>query len=227
MVKFKLRIWAFTSWNQITTSEVHTTAIRRNKAIGGSRLPVGLWSNTDQVLERKSKISSRKSQGKMLLTSCPYIGKSLTIFWPKLTKCYWHLVNILEKKKVDYIFDPNRQNIIDSLSICWRKLEYILTQIGKILLISSRYIGESSNIFWPKLAKYYWHLVNILAKAWTYFDSNWEKLDYILTQIGKILLTTCQYVGGTLNIFWPKLAKYFWNLVNILAIAWTYFDFNW
>ena len=154
MVNFKLRIWAFTSWNQITTSEVHTTAIRRNKAIGGSRLPVGLWSNTDQVLERKSKISSRKSQGKMLLTSCPYIGKSLTIFWPKLTKCYWHLVNILEKKK----------------------LTIFLTQIGKILLTACQYVGGSLNIFWPKLAKYYWHLGNILAKARIYFDPNWQNI---------------------------------------------------
>ena len=185
MVNFKLRIWAFTSWNQITTSEVHTTAIRRNKAIGGSRLPVGLWSNTDQVLERKSKISSRKSQGKMLLTSCPYVEKSLTIFWSKLAKCYWYLVYIYWKK-FDYILTPMGKMLltscqyigkrlttfltqirkilllIDSLSICWQKVEYMLIQIGKILLTSSQYIGESLNIFWLK------------------------------------------YVGKSLTIFWPK-----------------------
>ena len=161
MVKFKLRIWAFTSWNQITTSEVHTTAIRRNKAIGGSRLPVGLWSNTGQVLEGKSKISSRKSQGKMLLTYCPYILKNpLLYFGPN----WQNVIDILSIywKKLDHIFVPNRQNINDNLSIRWEKLDYILTQIGKILMTSSQYVGESLNIFWPKLAKYYWHLFQYL-----------------------------------------------------------------
>ena len=124
---------------------------------------------------------------KMLLTSCQYIGK-----------------------KVDYIFDPNRQNIIDSLSICWRKLEYILTQIGKIFLTFSQYIGDSLNIFWLQLVKYYWHLFNMLEKTWLYLDPNWQniiyslsicwwKLEYILTQIGIILLTSCQYVGKILE----------------------------
>ena len=148
MVKFKLRIWAFTSWNQITTSEVHTTAIRRNKAIGGSRLPVGLWSNTGQVLEGKSKISSRKSQGKMLLTYCPYILKNPLLYfgsnWQNvidILSIYW--------KKLDHIFVPNRQNINDNLSIRWEKLDYILTQIGKISLTACQYDGESLNIFDP------------------------------------------------------------------------------
>ena len=109
------------------------------------------------------------------------------------------------------------QNVIDILSIYRKILDYILTQIAKVLLTSCPYIGKSLAIFWPKLTKCYWHLVNILEK----------KLTIFLTQIGKILLTACQYVGGSLNIFWPKLAKYFWHLVNILAIAWTYFDSNW
>ena len=155
MVNFKLRIWAFTSWNQITTSEVHTTAIRRNKAIGGSRLPVGLWSNTDQVLERKSKMSSRKSQGKMLLTSFPYVEKFLTIFWSKLPKCYWHLVYILEK--VWLYFDSNRQNVIDILSIYRNKVDYIFDPNRQNIIDD-------------------WQLVNMLAKGRIYFDPYWQNI---------------------------------------------------